>query len=770
MNTPDSHISFKARAIAIALTTVVTTIVVFWFGTAVVKRITHVDNIWKEYNDHAGFVSDKLYQIESNFGYGGFIHNYKNYVLRQDMSRASLISSELKDTYRAIDEYLAHISTSDEEREALIDFRHVVDQYADNFKLATQLISEGRSSKEIDEKVRVDDRPALNALKLLSQHQVIHRHEIKERTSQALLNTFNFAYWGVLLIPLILLIGIAMILSIKRIMTSNELLSETHQYLDDLFEATPDAMLIVDKGGEIVRSNIEAVKLLGYSKEELNNFKVEDLMPDRYRGMHTGIRTGTFEQPVSRPLKTDKDFFALTKDGRELPIEISLSFTHRGTNQLAITTMRDVSDRKEAEAKLRNSEEILNKAQEIAHIGSWDWHLEQKTLHWSDEIYRIFGLERGEFTDTYAAFMNSVHPDDRELVNKSVEAAIAENKSYNIQHRIVRPDGEERVVMEQAKVFRNEWGVPYRMVGTVQDVSDRIQADEKIKLASKVFDSTLEAILIMDKETRITEVNDGFCALFGYNRDELQGQLISMLNSGGRHKDDFIKIQQDLVSTDFWQGEIWNRRKDGALSPCMASISAVKDITGKISHYVAVFLDISAIKQNQTQLEKLAHFDQLTGLANRFLFNDRLRASLKRANRNKKEMAIMYIDLDGFKAVNDILGHESGDEVLMKTARNINLCVREDDTVARFGGDEFVIILNDQHDHSQLEIIAQRIIKALNMTVENETENLKVSASIGIAIYPTDTTEEETLLGYADQAMYHAKNHGKNNYCFFNSI
>lgn len=755
----------------IATVTLLLTVVLFLFGTAVVKRIESVSRAWEEYNRHAAFVSKKLFELEKSFGYGGFIHNFKNFVLRQDTSRIPMIEKNLSDTYRVLNEYRANETVGKITRRALVRFKDVVDKYADKFRLAKKLVAEGASPKVIDARVRVDDRPALEALEAISVHQVEHHGEIERETSRALAGALGLAGWGVLLLPLVLLTGLAMILSLKKVCIYNSELAETREYLDDLIEGMPDATLIVTSRGKIRRVNLEAVKLLKYSKDELQALGIEDLMPERFRAMHGAMRDKTFSHPSDRPLMTGADFVARDKGGNEIPVDISLSFSRQGEERIAIVTLRDVTEQRRAERALKNSEGMLNKAQQIARIGSWDWIIEDQSLHWSDEIYRIFGLEPGEFGANYDAFIERVHPEDRELVNQSVQAAIAHSQPYRIKHRITRADtGEERMVMEEAEVLRNELGIPYRMVGTVQDITDSIQADKQLLLAGKVFENTLEAILIMDGDALITEVNDAFCRLCGYGRTELLGQSISILRSGYHSRGGFDEVMAALDEADDWRGEVWTRSKDGLLSPCMASVSAVKDITGKVHHYVVAFLDVSAMKQDHAQLERLAHYDQLTGLANRFVFNDRLRASIRRVHRNNGEMAVLYIDLDGFKAVNDRFGHEEGDDVLVRAARNIRQCLREDDTVARLGGDEFAVILNDLHEPGEIEDIAGRIVEALQIEVEAEPENLKVTGSVGIAVYPVDSDEEEALLRCADQAMYHAKKRGKNNYCFFGKM
>ncbi|MDH5259666.1 MAG: sensor domain-containing diguanylate cyclase, partial [Gammaproteobacteria bacterium] len=216
-----------------------------------------------------------------------------------------------------------------------------------------------------------------------------------------------------------------------------------------------------------------------------------------------------------------------------------------------------------------------------------------------------------------------------------------------------------------------------------------------------------------------------------------------------------------------WHGEIWLKHSHGESIPVLTSVSEVKNEKDNNLHYVVIFSDITRQKEQEEHLEKLAHYDSLTTLPNRILFFDRFRGALARARRLRKQLAIFYIDLDGFKAVNDTLGHQSGDEVLKNAANVLLHCIREDDTVARLGGDEFVILFNDLENTSHVHMLAERIIKNMSFTLPADKKDLLVTASIGIAIYPGDGDSEETLLRHADNTMYQAKKLGKNNYSIY---
>lgn len=302
-----------------------------------------------------------------------------------------------------------------------------------------------------------------------------------------------------------------------------------------------------------------------------------------------------------------------------------------------------------------------------------------------------------------------------------------------------------------------------------QDITARRLVERRLKLASKVFDSTGEAIMITDHKGDIVDVNAAFCEITGYNRGEVVGHNPRIMKSG-RHDESFYKeMWRSLHEFGVWRGEIWDKRKNGQIYPKWVSINESLNELGEVTNYVAVFSDITHKKEDQQKLEKLAHFDTLTGLPNRVLFQDRLNSSLARSKREKERMAIMFIDLDRFKQVNDSLGHRIGDMLLCEVAKRLQLSVREVDTVARLSGDEFTVILTDLAQMQDVEIVASRIVKSVGAPYFLDGHELFVSASVGIAIYPEDGVDSKDLMRHADVAMYSAKEHGRNSYRFFNA-
>lgn len=297
---------------------------------------------------------------------------------------------------------------------------------------------------------------------------------------------------------------------------------------------------------------------------------------------------------------------------------------------------------------------------------------------------------------------------------------------------------------------------------------ERKRAELKLRLAATVFESTLEGIMITDAKTNIISVNEAFCEITGYGSEEIIGCTPAMFESERHSKAFFRQLWDILNKTGQWRGEIWNRRKSGEVFPAWVNISAVPNIADdRFGHYVAVFTEITELKLSEERLNYLAHHDPLTGLPNRLLFQDRLEQGVLQAQRRKSMIAVMFLDLDRFKLINDTLGHPIGDELLVAVAERLRRCARETDTIARLGGDEFAVILSSLTREKDVEHVAQKIIQALSSVFCVGGHEVFVTTSIGITFYPGLNNDRSKLLEQADVAMYHAKKHGRNNYQYY---
>ncbi|MCF8209695.1 MAG: EAL domain-containing protein [Rhodoferax sp.] len=335
------------------------------------------------------------------------------------------------------------------------------------------------------------------------------------------------------------------------------------------------------------------------------------------------------------------------------------------------------------------------------------------------------------------------------------------------ENRIVTANGDVLVVAWSNTVLRDARGLPAGTLSSGEDVTERQAAERRLKLAASVFTYAREGITITDSTGHIIEVNDTFTRVTGYSREEAIGQNPRILQSG-RHGPEFYNTMwAELADKGHWSGEVWNRRKNGEVYAELLTISVVLGVTGKAQNYVALFTDITPMKDHQRQLEHIAHFDALTSLPNRVLLADRLGQALVQSQRRQTSLAVAFLDLDGFKSINDHHGHDMGDHLLINLAQRMKAALREGDTLARIGGDEFVAVLVDLDGAIACEPILKRLLDAASDPVVVKDTVLQVSASIGVTLYPQDGADADLLLRHADQAMYQAKQAGKNRYHLF---
>ncbi|MBB3182851.1 diguanylate cyclase (GGDEF)-like protein/PAS domain S-box-containing protein [Halomonas fontilapidosi] len=293
------------------------------------------------------------------------------------------------------------------------------------------------------------------------------------------------------------------------------------------------------------------------------------------------------------------------------------------------------------------------------------------------------------------------------------------------------------------------------------------QSRRNLQLAERVIDSSLEGIIITDAQTRIEFVNPAFIHMTGYSLEEAVGRTPAMLSSG-RHGAEFYRdMWRALQEHGYWRGEIWNRRKGGQLYLELLTITAIRNEQGEITNFAALFTDITHIRENEEQVRRLAYYDPLTRLPNRRLLEDRLELAIRHAHRHRQRLAVIFLDLDHFKQVNDALGHAVGDELLLKVSQRLRAHLREDDTLARQGGDEFIVLVNEVEEVEEVMRVAHRLVDSVSAPFEVGGQVFRVGCSLGISLYPDDGAEVETLVRNADAAMYRAKQEGRNTFRLF---
>ena len=359
----------------------------------------------------------------------------------------------------------------------------------------------------------------------------------------------------------------------------------------------------------------------------------------------------------------------------------------------------------------------------------------------------------------------AVHPQNLRDIAEQRMADLIAGRSLSWPLPILCANGQQLQV--ETRVASGYWDGKPALIGVSQDISERLHAEERQRLAASVFDNAHEGIMITDQSGRIIEVNSTFTELTGYTREEAVGSTPDLLKSGHHDAAFYLEMWAKIRVDGYWRGEIWNRKKTGEIFVEQLTISTVRNRDGEISHYVAIFSDITLIKQHQQRLEHLAHFDALTQLPNRMLLSDRLQLAKAQSERSGKQLAVCYLDLDNFKPINDEYGHSVGDYLLIDVAQRLKTCVRAGDTVARLGGDEFVLLIGNLEDIRECDHAMARVINALTQPFRVSQRQVAISASIGVTLYPSDGADSDTLLRHADQAMYAAKQAGRNRYHLF---
>ncbi len=513
---------------------------------------------------------------------------------------------------------------------------------------------------------------------------------------------------------------------------------------------------------QVMLASDGAAKLYGLdrSKPGYDDYSVFKEIPlPEYRPVLDAAMT----QLIKSGQPYDLEFKIKKADTGEIRDIHSIAFFDK-EERIVFGVIRDITERKVAEETLRRTEERFSTA-----------------FHFSPLAASIARSDDGRFIDANRAYERDFGWKREDLIGRtSIEVGLWPNEearrpwvaALQRSGRVVGwettwrlKNGEVRWISLSAESVDMD-GVPCNLV-FVMDITDRKRVDEALHLAASVFTHAREGIMITDAGGVIVDVNDAFAWITGYTREDAVGQKPSILRSGRHDAEFYAAMWRALTADGYWNGEIWNRRKDGRVYAEMLTISAVQDPGGRTMNYVALFSDITAMKEYQQRLESIAHYDSLTNLPNRTLLADRLQQTMAQSQRRGQSLAVVYLDLDGFKSINDEYGHDVGDQVLITLARCMKEVLRDCDTLARIGGDEFVAVLGDLDAPESCEPVLARLLLAASEPVNAGDATLRVSASIGVTFYPQDNADADQLLRHADQAMYAAKQMGRNRYHLF---
>jgi diguanylate cyclase (GGDEF)-like protein/PAS domain S-box-containing protein len=601
----------------------------------------------------------------------------------------------------------------------------------------------------------------------------------------------EFKGWIVALIVLVgLLVCAGLIL-----FAQNLRLLHAKQRARAIIHSAMDAVVQMNAQGLITGWNPQAEQLFGWSHAEAMGRAMHDtIIPAHSREAHQMGVKRHLSTDTSTILGTVVEVQAMHRDGHLFPVELVITALKMDGSREFNAFIRDISNRKLLEGTLHFLAD---------HSGANDREgffpaLAAYLANALDADYVCVDRLSGDglTADSVAVFQDGGLKDNvRYALDETPCGDVVKHGVCAITRGVCERfpnDGALQDLQAQGYIGVTLWGGGKKPIGLIAVISrkplqrtslaeavlnmvavraagelERDHAQARLQLAGSVFTHAREGILITDAQGIIVDVNETFCAMTGYSRAEALGQNPRFLQSGRQGAPFYAAMWKDLAEKGFWSGEIWNRRKDGEVFAELENISAVRDANGAIQNYVGLFTDITQIKEHQLQLEHIAHFDVLTGLPNRVLLADRLQQAMAHCQRLGHTLVLAYFDLDGFKAVNDAYGHAAGDELLIAVANNVKSALRDGDTLARIGGDEFVALLVDLDPLPAFQPVLARLLESAATPVQVANTVLHVSASIGVTIYPQDGVDADQLMRHADQAMYLAKQAGKNRYHLF---
>lgn len=521
-----------------------------------------------------------------------------------------------------------------------------------------------------------------------------------------------------------------------------------------LLQNSMEGIHIMDVEGNVIEANSAFCDMLGYTKEEALGLNVADWdahwsheqLSERFKSFIG--KSAQFETEHRR------------KDGSVIVVEITCCGVEIGGKGYLYASSRDITQRKQVEAELLRYKQVIDTALD----GFWVTDLQGNILDVNEAYAEMSGYTVAELQKMHISQLEAKeqHQDVAAHIAKLITQGY---DRFETRHRC--KDGHV-VEIEVAATYASQM---QQFFVFCRDITERKQAEEALRVAAVTFE-THDAILITDANANIIRVNQAFTDITGYTADEVLGKNPRIMSSGRQDRKFYLEMWQQLRHTGTWAGEIWDKRRNGQIYPKWLTISAVKNEYQEISHYVAIFSDITARKQAEEEIRNLAFYDVLTGLPNRRLFMDRFRAALTISARHNDYGAVLFIDLDRFKQLNDTLGHDYGDLLLIEVAKRTKSCVREMDTVARLGGDEFVVLIEglsvDQHESSRTTaLVAEKIREALARPYQLKSHKYRCSPSIGISLFRGNTRPVDDLIRQADIAMYQAKSSGRNAVCFF---
>ena len=548
-------------------------------------------------------------------------------------------------------------------------------------------------------------------------------------------------------------------------------LEQERSLLKTLVNAMPDLFWIKDPEGRFIACNTRFESVLGHAEAEIIGKTDHEFLP---KDLADFFRDNDRKAIAASQPTTNEEWVTFASDGhRELLETIKTPVYDSRGHLLGVMGLgRNITQRVQAE---QGRKELLERLQKLAaHVPGfiYQYHLHTDGTasfpYASGGMADVYGVHPTDAPDGSFLATRTIHPDDLPGFRESIAESARTLSEWKREYRAVLADGSIRWLKGQSSPQREPDGSTL-WHGYVYDVTEERANHDRLALAASAFANSYDGIMITDADNRITEVNPAFTRITGYKAADVMGQSPRILGSGRQGSAFYAAMWQQLQTEGHWSGEVWNRRKTGELYAEILSIAAVKGDDGHLSHYLAVFSDITRLKAHEAELAHIAQYDMLTGVPNRRLLGDRMKVALARARRDQLSLAVCVLDLDGFKEVNDQHGHEVGDQLLIEIAQRLQTVLREDDTLARLGGDEFVLLLSNLRHPEESHGVLDRMLRGISQPIRIREAEVQVSASIGVTLYPQDDADADTLLRHADQAMYTAKQEGKNRYHLFDA-
>ncbi|TRW92912.1 PAS domain S-box protein [Candidatus Methylobacter oryzae] len=547
---------------------------------------------------------------------------------------------------------------------------------------------------------------------------------------------------------------------------AEEVLRENEAKYRLLFETANDGIFLLGTAG-FIDCNEKGACLFGLTREELIGRFPADLAPERQPDGRLSAEVA--DVIVAAALAGEPQQFewrCLRVDSTCLEVEITLNRIEMGGSIYLQAVVRDITERKRAEANLAAREREFRTLAENSPDNIVRYDCEARILYANPTLTRTLGISSADLLGKTP--MEIINGELFEEYQQTILTVGATGKNASYEQIVPIGKGHSQIHFIRLVAELGPDGKPVGVLGVGRDISEIKRAEENLRITASVFDNSQEAILITDANNTIIDVNPAFTLITGYQREEVLGHNPKLLRSKHHDQAFYAGMWKSLQQKKYWRGEIWNQRKSGETYAELLSIASICDDDGKAQRYVGVFSDISYLKEHEAELSRVAHYDALTGIPNRVLLADRMKQAIAKTAREKNLVAICYLDLDGFKAINDNLGHDAGDQVLIEVSRRIKNTIRGGDTVARLGGDEFVVLL-ELEKGEECGVTLERLLSVIAEPIIVKDKPQMLSASIGVSLYPLDDENSDTLLRHADQAMYVAKQSGKNRFHIYDT-